>query len=188
MTSFDPVYLVLIRNSNVIVKNQRVYEEQNTKTTTIATACISTLLTLVIVAGMMIFYHRRNPYEAFSNSTELRVVQNQAILCLKSMSERVGFDIERLWMTSSSIDLESIEKLIIKFQSRCISDPPLSDIGFKNKMAWVWTILKNIVINYKLNLENLLLPRPINFRKTISAGYRAPHVIKSYNTQKINGN
>ena len=24
-----------------------------------------------------------------------------------------------------------------------MSDPPLSDIGFKNKMAWVWTALKD---------------------------------------------
>ena len=34
------------------------------------------------------------------------------------------------------VDLE------IKFQSRSMSDPPLSDINFKNKMARVWTTLK----------------------------------------------
>ena len=33
-----------------------------------------------------------------------------------------------------SVDLE------IQFQSRSISDRPLSDIDFKNKMAWVLTI------------------------------------------------
>ena len=37
----------------------------------------------------------------------------------------------------SSIDFESIQKFIILFQSRCMSDPTLSDIDFKNKMAWV---------------------------------------------------
>ena len=35
----------------------------------------------------------------------------------------------------SSIDFESIQKFIILFQSRCMSDPTLSDIDFKNKMA-----------------------------------------------------
>ena len=46
---------------------------------------------------------------------ELRVVQTLAILFLKSMSERGGFDIKRLciWMTSISIDFESIENLTI---------------------------------------------------------------------------
>ena len=42
--------------------------------------------------------------------TTLRVVQTQAILFLKSMSERVGSDIERLVnrITTSSIDFKSI--------------------------------------------------------------------------------
>ena len=26
-----------------------------------------------------------------------------------------------------------------------MSEPPLSDVDFKNKMAWVWTILKMLV-------------------------------------------
>ena len=47
----------------------------------------------------------------------LRVVQTQAILFLKSISERDGSDSE--------------------FQNRCMADPPLSDIDFKNKMTWV---------------------------------------------------
>ena len=29
----------------------------------------------------------------------------------------------------------------IQFQSRSMSDPTLSDIDFKNKIAWVWSIL-----------------------------------------------
>ena len=30
-------------------------------------------------------------------------------------------------------------RLKIQIQSRSMSDPPLSDIDFKNKMAWIWT-------------------------------------------------
>ena len=66
------------------------------------------------------------------------------------MSERVGSDIERLWVlnnkllliTRFSIDPKSIEYLVIEIQSRSISDPTLSDIDFKNKMAMVWATLK----------------------------------------------
>ena len=54
--------------------------------------------------------------EIQSGRSSLRVVQTQAILFLKSMPVRGGSDIE---------------------QSRCMSDPLLSDIYFKNKMAWV---------------------------------------------------
>ena len=61
----------------------------------------------------------------------LRVVQTQTVLFLKSMSERG--------------DSKSIEGEIIQIQSRPMSDPPLSDIDFKNKMVLVWTTLKNIV-------------------------------------------
>ena len=52
----------------------------------------------------------KNSVENHLKSKELRVVHAKTILFLKSMSERVGFDIERLWiwMTSSSIDFESI--------------------------------------------------------------------------------
>ena len=48
-----------------------------------------------------------------SSSICLRVAQTQAILFLKSISERGGSDIE------------------IQYQSRSMSDPPLSDIDFK---------------------------------------------------------
>ena len=32
--------------------------------------------------------------------------------------------------------------MVIQIQSRSMSDPTLSDIDFKNRMAWVWTTLK----------------------------------------------
>ena len=32
-------------------------------------------------------------------------------------------------------------------QCRCMSDPTLSDVDFKNKMAWVWTTLNNSETN-----------------------------------------
>ena len=40
------------------------------------------------------------------------------------------------------IDPKSTEDQVLKIQSRAKSDPPLSDIDSKNKMAWVWTTLK----------------------------------------------
>ena len=40
------------------------------------------------------------------------------------------------------IDPKSTEDQVLKIQSRAKSDPPLSDIDFKTKMAWVWTTLK----------------------------------------------
>ena len=36
---------------------------------------------------------------------------------------------------------DQIYKFIIRFHSRCMSDPLLSDIDFKNKLALVWTTL-----------------------------------------------
>ena len=45
-------------------------------------------------------------------------------------------------MMNFFIDSKSIEDDII--QSRSMSDPPLSEIDFKNKIAWVWTTLKLI--------------------------------------------
>ena len=44
------------------------------------------------------------------------------------------------------IDLKSTEEYVNQIQSRSMSDPTLSDIDFKNKMAWVWTILKMVFI------------------------------------------
>ena len=46
-------------------------------------------------------------------------------------------------MMNFLIDSKSIEDEIIKIQSRSVSDPSLSDIDFKNEMAWIWTAFKN---------------------------------------------
>ena len=82
-------------------------------------------------------------YADVSPKTYLRVVETQAILFLKSISERVGSDIERFWILNdkSTIVSKSIEYDVIEIQSRSLSDPSLSDIDFKNKMAWVPTTL-----------------------------------------------
>ena len=68
-----------------------------------------------------------------SSRNNLRVVQIQAILFLKSMSEKVGSDKERLWNWTS---WSTKNRKKIQFQSRYMSDPPLSAIDFKNKMVW----------------------------------------------------
>ena len=39
------------------------------------------------------------------------------------------------------INSRSIADDVIQIQSRSLSDPPLSEIYFKNKIAWVWTNL-----------------------------------------------
>ena len=39
------------------------------------------------------------------------------------------------------INSRSIADDVIQIQSRSLSDPPLSEIDFKNKIAWVWTNL-----------------------------------------------
>ena len=78
----------------------------------------------------------------------LRLVQTQAILFLKSKSESVGSDIERLYILNDiSFASKSFEYDIIEIQSRSMSDPPLSDIDFLNKMAWVWTTLNFIIVS-----------------------------------------
>ena len=61
-----------------------------------------------------------------------------------------------------SIDFKSVRKFIVQFQSRCMSDPPFSDIDFKNKMAWVWTTLNSRPPSYFWFLVwcRLLLPKP----------------------------
>ena len=41
---------------------------------------------------------------------------------------------------------KSIEYDVIENQNRSLSDPTLSAIDFKNKIAWVWTTLKIIFI------------------------------------------
>ena len=73
-----------------------------------------------------------NPNESISHESRCyletpllwisRVVQTQAIFFLKSMLKR------------AESDIESTEDDVIEIQSRSKSDPPLSDIDFKNKM------------------------------------------------------
>ena len=83
----------------------------------------------------------------------LRVVRTKAILFLKSMSERVGSDMERLWIRMGS-------SLETPFQRRSMSDPTVSDIDFKNKMALVWTTLnfdKKTVYRVKIQAKIMVL-------------------------------
>ena len=51
-------------------------------------------------------------------------------------------------MMNFQLDSKSIEAEVIQNQSRLMSDPTLSDIDFKNKMAWVWTTLNQIEIQF----------------------------------------
>ena len=79
----------------------------------------------------------------FPEHKKLRIVQTQAILffnqCRKESDPTYNDS-----KFESAIDFESIWKFIIQFQSRSMSDPPLSDIDFKNKMAWVRTTLNDL--------------------------------------------
>ena len=58
------------------------------------------------------------------------------------MSERDESEIQRLWnwMMNFEINSKSIEDS--NSESFHVGSAPLSDIDFKNKMAWVWTTLK----------------------------------------------
>ena len=66
----------------------------------------------------------------------LRVVQTHAIF-LKSMSERGGSHTRTILKLNELIFNRFWVDLEIQFLSRSMSDPPLSDIDFKNKMDWV---------------------------------------------------
>ena len=91
----------------------------------------------------------------------LRIVQTEAILFLKSISERGGSDIGRLWNLISRSKL--IEDGVIYIQSRSMSDPPLSDIDIKHKMAWVWTTLKNCEIKMTYEIVSVTLMLVTNY-------------------------
>jgi len=69
----------------------------------------------------------------------LKVAQTEAIYLLKSMTGKVGSDIgPNLKLKDKFQDRsKSIEDDGIQIQNRSLSDPPLSDIDFKNKMVWV---------------------------------------------------
>ena len=63
-------------------------------------------------------------------------------------------------MTNFLIDYKSIEDDTILIDSRFMSDPPLSDIDFKNKMGWVTQLGSGLpLINYngplRTNFSNL---------------------------------
>ena len=66
----------------------------------------------------------------------LMVLQTQSIVFLKSLSERVGSEstskVFDFWMITHIYTVsKSIEYYIIEIQSRTMSDPTFSDIGFK---------------------------------------------------------
>ena len=75
---------------------------------------------------------------------------HERILFLKSCRKDVS-DIERLWKWMRNlkfrISRSTQNRLNIQIQSHFISDPPFSDIDFKNKMAWVRTALRKIARN-----------------------------------------
>ena len=71
----------------------------------------------------------------------LRVVHTQVISFLKSMSQRVGSDVERLRIWNN-IFLIILKIHFIQIWSRSMSESPLSDIDFKNEVTWVSTTLK----------------------------------------------
>ena len=74
-------------------------------------------------------------------------MQTQAILCLNSMSERGGSDIERLPVSKLNEERPKIYWWWRHSNSESFYVGPLSDIDLKNKMVWVWTTL---------NSENIL--------------------------------
>ena len=86
----------------------------------------------------------------------LTVVQIQAIFEInvgkRRIRDRTTLDLNDLVFKWFWIDLE------IQFHSRSMSDPALSDIDFKNKMALVWTTLNGYVEH------NLSLNTSINIR------------------------
>ena len=59
-----------------------------------------------------------------------------------SKLEYVTYNGILFWREFFGINSLSIEDDVIQIQSRSFSDPSLSDIDFKNKMAWVWNTLK----------------------------------------------
>ena len=58
------------------------------------------------------------------------------------MSEKVGSDIDSEFQWRFIQSILSRHQRSFKIQSRCMPDPPFSDIDFKNKMALIWTTLK----------------------------------------------
>ena len=62
------------------------------------------------------------------------------------MSERGESDIQRL----RNVMIKTHNQLMIQIHSRSISDPPLSDMDFKNQIEKVSTILKDIFFKIEI--------------------------------------
>ena len=80
--------------------------------------------------------------QASAERLKLRRVKTQTILFLKSMSERDGSEIK----TTLNLNGEFFSRVWVDLethlvQSRSMSDPPHSDMDFKNKMACFLTTL-----------------------------------------------
>ena len=141
--------LLKLRLNPICIKKSKIYDFWHKKRIFLETKVFDT---------MVVQTRRKRRYDEdfklltglFSwNSSFLRVVKTQAILILKAMSERVVFDMERPWirMRNFQIDSKSIWDDEIQIQGRYRSDPTLSDIDFKNKMASkVSTSLNEILI------------------------------------------
>jgi len=65
----------------------------------------------------------------------------------------------------------NLNDIRFQFQSRCMSDPLLSDIDFKNKMAWVWTTLKLLFYSKLVKCGsfecNVLYPNTLDKEKVL---------------------
>ena len=73
-----------------------------------------------------------------------------------------------------------IEDDVIQIQSRSMSDPALSDIDFKNKMALVWTTLKKNRFRLKFTMDRkkwmAQVHDELNTDNKMQAKYSGPRV------------
>ena len=87
----------------------------------------------------------------------LRVVQTQPFYfwnqCRKETYPTYS-DSEIQWWIKDNLKI-TMKDNFIQIQSRSMSDPTFSDIDLKNKMAWVWTILKQ----WHFNCEKIRNPK-----------------------------
>ena len=63
--------------------------------------------------------------------------------CVKKVDQKKC--VEFFWLRASSLWKFKVKYDVIQIQGRSVSDLTLSDIDVKNKMAWVWTTLNNII-------------------------------------------
>ena len=75
---------------------------------------------------------------------KLRVVQTLShfIFEINVVKSRIRHG-TNLKLNDEFLDRLKIDRMI-QIQNRSMSDPTLSNIDFKNKMAWVWTTLKSV--------------------------------------------